>query len=124
MPHHDTPGLPRDFLSPCVLLLLRERPTYGYDLLERIAEFGFDDTDPGGLYRILRKLETQGLVHSAWQESPQGPQRRTYELTAHGVEILTERAREFAAGERRVDAFLSRYVEVARSANTAAAAGV
>ena len=117
MPHATTPGLPRDFLRPCVLLLLREQPTYGYDLLDRIGEFGFDESDPGGLYRILRKLEKEGLVRSGWRRSDHGPRRRSYELTGRGVEELNERARDFAAGERRIDAFLSRYVEVARQAS-------
>ena len=121
MPHGTTPGLPRDFLRPCLLLLLRERPTYGYDLLDRIGEFGFDDTDPGGVYRVLRKLEKEGLVRSGWHRSDHGPRRRSYELTGKGVETLNERARDLAAGERRIDTFLSRYVEVARRARATTA---
>ena len=121
MPHAATPGLPRDFLRPCVLLLLRDRPTHGYDLLDRIGEFGFDDTDPGGLYRVLRRMEEQGLVRSGWHRSDHGPRRRSYELTAKGLAELRERARDFAASERRIDAFLSRYSEVFRRPDGAAA---
>ncbi len=29
-------ALPKNFLRPCVLLLLREQPAHGYDLLERL----------------------------------------------------------------------------------------
>ena len=43
------PTLPRNFVRPCVLLLLREHPAHGYDLLERLKVFGFSPTDPGRL---------------------------------------------------------------------------
>ena len=62
-----SPSLPRNFLRPCVLLLLRESPAHGYDLLERAKAFGFTRWDPGGLYRVLRALEEEGLVRSAWE---------------------------------------------------------
>ena len=40
---------PRGFIRACVLLLLREQPGHGYDLLERLRAFGFAGDDPGGL---------------------------------------------------------------------------
>src|SRR5919205_446393 len=67
--------LPRNFLRPCVLLLLRESPAHGYDLLERLKAFGFPGSDPGGLYRMLRGLEDEGLVRSAWAPPAAGPAR-------------------------------------------------
>src|SRR5918992_1317651 len=51
------PALPRNFLRPCVLLLLREEPAHGYDLLQRLRQFGFMRDDPGRLYRALSALE-------------------------------------------------------------------
>ena len=78
--------LPRNFLRPCILLLLRESPAHGYDLLERAKAFGFTGSDPGGLYRALRALEAEGLVRSAWEPSPEGPDRRIYEITREGAE--------------------------------------
>ncbi len=69
MPHALSSGLPKDFLRPCLLLLLREREAHGYELLESVAAFGFDHSDPGALYKTLRRLEHDGLVQSDW-ESP------------------------------------------------------
>ncbi|MCA1680840.1 MAG: helix-turn-helix transcriptional regulator, partial [Actinobacteria bacterium] len=48
------PALPKNFLRPCLLLLLREAPAHGYELLDRLRAFGFEGSDPGGLYRALR----------------------------------------------------------------------
>ena len=33
-------GLPKNFLRPCLLLLLSEGQAHGYDLLVRLADFG------------------------------------------------------------------------------------
>jgi PadR family transcriptional regulator, regulatory protein PadR len=102
---------PKDFLRSCVLLLLREQPSHGYDLLERLQPFGFGRSDPGGLYRALRALERDGFVHSSWEHSTAGPDRRIYELTRAGKEELHRRATELLRGRETVNVFLSRYGE-------------
>jgi PadR family transcriptional regulator len=106
-----TPALPRNFLRMCLLLLLREQPAHGYDLLERLAAFGYDRSDPGAIYRTLRALEQDGCVHSAWEPSASGPDRRIYELTRPGMESLHEQAKALSAASQVVVAFLSRYQE-------------
>jgi DNA-binding PadR family transcriptional regulator len=50
-------GLPRNYLRPCLLLLIAEEPSYGYDLLLRLGELGLRHVDPGMLYRLLRAME-------------------------------------------------------------------
>jgi len=101
--------LPRNFLR--LLLLLRERSAHGYDLLERLHSLGFGRDDPGRLYRALRALETDGLVHSAWEPSDAGPDRRTYEITRRGMEMLHDAAQELSFTTDMLHAFLSRYGE-------------
>ena len=103
--------VPRHFLRPCILLLLRESPAHGYDLLERLQPLGFARNDPGGLYRALRRLERDGFVRSVWEASDAGPDRRIYELTRAGVEELHRRAKALAHGRTTLDVFLSRYGE-------------
>lgn len=105
------PALPRSFLRPCVLLLLREAPAHGYDLLERLRAFGFTGSDPGGLYRALRGLEQEGRVHSAWEPSESGPDRRIYQLTRAGMEDLHAHVGALAQTRRVLDRLLSRYEE-------------
>ena len=103
--------LPRNFVRPCILLLLREHPAHGYDLLERLRTFGFSPTDPGRLYRALRTLEGDGLVRSAWEPSESGPNRRMYELTRAGMEELHRHAEAIAATSATLERFLTRYEE-------------
>ena len=93
------------------MLLLREEPAHGYDLLERLRPLGFTRDDPGRLYRALRTLEDEGLVHSAWEASETGPDRRIYELTRAGTEELHVAAKALADTAEVVDVFLTRYEE-------------
>ena len=113
------PTLPRNFLRSCLLLLLREQAAHGYELLERLQAFGFDRSDPGGLYRTLRALEDDGLVRSAWEKSETGPDRRIYELTRAGGEELHGQAKMLAAGVDVMESFLSRYEEFVELGRTA-----
>ena len=103
--------LPKNFLRPCLLLLLREEPAHGYDLLERLRPMGFNRDDPGRLYRALRSLETDGLVRSVWEKSTSGPDRRMYELTREGMECLHESVTSLKATYEILGVFLSRYTE-------------
>lgn len=101
-------GLPRNYLRPCLLLLLAEGTAHGYELLDQVGALGLDRVDPGGLYRCLRAMDEEGLVRSTWEPSATGPARRTYELTDEGREwlhvvagSLNELARSLAVYRRR-----------------------
>jgi PadR family transcriptional regulator, regulatory protein PadR len=102
-------ALPKHFLRRCLLLLLRERADYGYDLVERLAAFGFDGSDPGGVYRALRGMERDRLVRSAWRPSGAGPYRRVYELTFAGQRELARGATELAHCQEMLGTFIERY---------------
>jgi len=107
--------LPKNFLRPCLLLLLQESPAHGYELRERLRPLGFNRDDPGRLYRALRALEEAELVRSAWHSSAGGPDRRTYELTSAGEERLHEAVVELQAMHAVLDRFLLRCVDCASS---------
>jgi DNA-binding PadR family transcriptional regulator len=72
-----------------LLLLLSDRPTHGYELLERLPELlGDERVDVGNVYRALRALEEEGLVVSEWRADLPGPTKRTYTLTDEGRSAL------------------------------------
>jgi poly-beta-hydroxybutyrate-responsive repressor len=98
------------FGEPSVLLLLRERPAHGYELLDALpALTGETRVDMGNLYRVLRALEEDGLVRSEWEADAPGPARRIYELTADGRRLLDEWASALRLSRERIDAFLDRF---------------
>src|ERR671927_1974496 len=79
---------PRNWLVPVILLSLREWNSYGYELMERAAAFGFEAMNPGTLYRTLRHMEKEGLCVSKWETSKGGPARRMYSITEAGEAYL------------------------------------
>jgi PadR family transcriptional regulator PadR len=80
--------LPRSYLRLCLLLLLAEGPSHGYELLEQLRRLGLRGAEPSGLYRSLRAMEREELVTSCWQMSQAGPPRRTYLLNDAGHQAL------------------------------------
>ena len=84
-----------------VLLALRGGPQHGYGIKKAILARtdGDMDLDPGGLYRLVGRLEDEGLL----QESPrpaddpsEDERRRYYGLTSHGLSVLRTEARRLA----------------------------
>ncbi|HVL84934.1 MAG TPA: helix-turn-helix transcriptional regulator [Pseudonocardia sp.] len=103
---------PRNFLQPCLLLLLRERPDHGYELAARLRPMHDGDGDAGGVYRALRGLERQGLVRSEWHTSDVGPARRTYFVTELGVASLDAQAVELEHTHDALHVFRDRYTRL------------
>jgi poly-beta-hydroxybutyrate-responsive repressor len=104
--------LPRAYLRPCLLLLLSEGGSHGYDLLDQVRSIGLVGADAGGVYRTLRGMERDGLVTSWWEPSQSGPARRTYALTDAGGQSLAESMSGFAGTQRLLSSILERYDRV------------
>jgi DNA-binding PadR family transcriptional regulator len=89
----------REILPLLVLHLISESPSYGNQLIERIAGMtaGVLSVNPNTMYPLLRRLEQEGLIEGAW-EHPERRTRRYYSLTGDGqaeYERLVEEVRPF-----------------------------
>ncbi len=100
-------GAIRRFLEPCLLLLLHQGASHGYELISALEPFGLGDVAPGPVYRTLRDLEAAGLVQSEWDtESSEGPARRVYRLTQAGRHCLAD----WVEGLRETDSILHHFL--------------
>ncbi len=82
---------PKTFLTPYVLLMLRDSLMHGYAIWEKLMVMGIpglDESDRATIYRTLRQLEREGKVKSEWDTATEGPARRMYSLTASGESFL------------------------------------
>jgi PadR family transcriptional regulator, regulatory protein PadR len=79
---------PRRFVLPAVLLLLSERPGYGYELVARLEDFHFGHVDRPAVYRALGQLEADGLAQASSESGTVGQARRVYRLTSLGQRTL------------------------------------
>jgi poly-beta-hydroxybutyrate-responsive repressor len=93
-----------------VLLVLRDSPGHGYELLEQLeALMPAERIDMGNLYRILRSLEREGLVASNWDDQAPGPAKRIYVITPSGRRVLTQWVEAFQKIEQQISEFRNRY---------------
>ena len=89
----------RQVLPLLVLHLIAQGPTYGNQLMDRIAGMteGVLSVNPNTMYPLLRKLEQRGLIVGQW-EHPERRTRRFYSVTDDGqeeYERLLEEVRPF-----------------------------
>ncbi len=78
----------RGLLELCILGLLSQETMYGYQIVKRLESVPGLVTSEGTIYPLLSRLKQQGYLASRLVESPQGPARRNYVLTAGGRQYL------------------------------------
>ena len=98
-------------LQPFILLILKGKDSYGYELIEKISDFRFHDSPPdvGAIYRNLRSMEKEGWVKSKWDTKGSGPAKRIYRITPQGEEILHGWAITIRKRKEALDQFLKLY---------------
>ncbi|ALJ19942.1 PadR family transcriptional regulator [Microbacterium sp. No. 7] len=78
--------------TPLVLGILAEGESYGYAILQRIAELseGRLEWSDGMLYPLLHRLERLGHIESTWVRAPNGRRRKHYRLRESGARVFAE----------------------------------
>ena len=84
-----------------VLLVLNGGAKHGYGIKKevRARSDGAIDLDPGGLYRLIARLETLGLIERSDAPASQedGDERRNYyQITTGGRRVVAGEARRMA----------------------------
>ena len=102
-------GTPKNFLIPIMLLHLRDWNSHGYELMERIMQFGVESVDQGNFYRLLRQLEKDALVTSEWSVAAGGPAKRIYSITEAGEQYLEMWAGSLGYYQKMLDQFFNLY---------------
>ncbi|MDY7101477.1 MAG: PadR family transcriptional regulator [Actinomycetota bacterium] len=83
MAPHD-PQMLKGVLRLLVLTLLEAEEDYGYALVVRLRELGFDDLAEGTVYPALARMESAGLLEGRLVRSSSGPARKYYRVTDAG----------------------------------------
>ena len=91
-------------LGLLVLHLLHERPSYGYELTERLRERSQGDLtfEDAAVYPLLHAFERDQLIEGVWEQDDadtgarKGGRRRYYHLTPRGVEALRAALQDWA----------------------------
>lgn len=78
----------KGILEGCILSIIEQQPTYGYELSVKLQEFGLTEVSEGSIYPILLRLQKEQLITGTIQKSPAGPNRKYYHLTDKGHKAL------------------------------------
>lgn len=79
-------------LELCMLALLATKELYGYQIAQELTESPGLAVSEGTIYPLLSRMQREGMVTAQWRESPAGPPRKYYRLTASGRQALESKA--------------------------------
>lgn len=94
-------------LDMCLLSLIEEEASYGYEMVNKLRDRGLDLASEGSIYPLLSRLQKQGIIEGYLVQSPAGPARKYYRMSDMGREILDQWRREWRQFRTSVDAVLS-----------------
>lgn len=107
----------RLLLRPALLLMLAERESHGYELMDQIASLGFDPDclDSSIVYRDLREMEEMGLIGSTWdEEESKGPKRRVYQIRELGWDRLQDWIGNLRDIQAQIEGLADRYSQASQ----------
>ena len=84
----DESQLLRGILEGCVLAVIAQGETYGYEILAKLEENGFEAIFEGTLYPVITRLEKKELISCRKEKSPYGPIRKYCSITPLGKTTL------------------------------------
>lgn len=102
------------FVEACLLCLLKEEKSYGYNLMEKLTQFGFsgETINISVIYRNLRNMENKNLVISSWVESEHGPNKRMYNITTEGKTELDNWIALLKDRKNRITSIIDKYESI------------
>lgn len=75
-------------LDMCLLAVIGEEPSYGYEMVQKLTSKGLALVSDGSIYPSLSRLQKRGLAEGYLVESQGGPPRKYYRITEEGKTAL------------------------------------
>jgi PadR family transcriptional regulator PadR len=75
-------------LDMCLLALIDQEPSYGYEMVAKLQRNGLELVSEGTIYPLLSRLQKQGFIEGYFVESTGGPPRKYYRIAEKGREQL------------------------------------
>ena len=84
----------KGFLEMCLLLKLKKKDYYGYELMKEMNLL-FPDVNESTFYAILRRLNKEGMAEQYLGDTSDGPARKYYKISFEGKASLKEKMQSF-----------------------------
>ncbi len=94
-------------LDMCLLALIGEEPSYGYEMVSKLQDRGLELVSEGSIYPLLSRLQKRGLIEGYFVESRGGPPRKYYRIAPEGRRQLEDWASEWGRVSTGVNAVLN-----------------
>ena len=94
-------------LEGCVLAIIAQNETYGYEISQQLEHYGFWKITEGTIYPLLLRLEKNGRLEAVYRASDVGPKRKYYHLTDAGREELAQFVSDFGEMAAAVQTLLN-----------------
>lgn len=78
----------KGILDCCILQVIENKETYGYEISIALQHFGFSDISEGTIYPLLLRLEKNKWIEAVYRESALGPKRKYFTITPLGKQEL------------------------------------
>nr|WP_209010511.1 PadR family transcriptional regulator [Clostridium aminobutyricum] len=91
-------------LEGCILKVISENETYGYEISQQLKQYGFYEVSEGTIYPLLLRLEKSGLIEAEYRESSLGPKRKYFSITENGLNEM----KTFLAGWKELEKAVNR----------------
>lgn len=89
-----------------ILALLHRAEAYGGEIVDALASYPGLAISAGTVYPLLSRLRKAGVIDSLWRESPVGPPRKYYRLTAEGAAEFGAMAKAWSGVSDAMDELL------------------
>ena len=86
----------RGTLEFCILLMIKQRMSYGYEIISTLEEYPILAAKESTIYPLLRRLLKEEYISSLWKESSEGlPPRKYYSITDKGLAYISAMSEEW-----------------------------
>jgi PadR family transcriptional regulator PadR len=94
-------------LDMCLLALIDQEPSYGYEMVAKLQGNGLHLVSEGSIYPLLSRLQKQGFIEGYFVESSGGPPRKYYRIAEKGREQLADWRTEWSGLSAAVEEVLN-----------------
>lgn len=95
-------------LEFCILLIISQGKVYSSDILDQLHQANLIVVE-GTIYPLLSRLKNAELLSYDWEESPNGPPRKYYQLTGKGREALKQLSNTWSLLQKSINSLKKKF---------------
>ena len=90
-------------LDMCLLSIIEEEASYGYEMVRKLNERGLKLASEGSIYPVLSRLQKQEMIEGYLVQSSEGPARKYYRMSEAGRSALERWRKDWVGFRDSVD---------------------